>query len=73
MSIVLDIFLFLIIIAIIVVLLWGGLTNWTFKSQVSPPSTYIITIPPQTPSNSPTAPSNSPPSNSPPSMPTKYL
>jgi len=50
MSIVLDIFLFLIIIAIIVVLLWGGLTNWTFKSQVSPPSTYIITIPPQTPS-----------------------
>ena len=64
MNIALDIFLFLIIIAIIVVLLWGGLTKWTFKSQGSAsPSTYIVTIPPQTlpPQTPPPPPPQTPP------------
>ena len=77
MNIALDIFLFLIIIAIIVILLWGGLTNWTFKSQGSAsPSTYIISLPPQTLPPQTLTSSNSPSSNSYPhtsSMPTKYL
>ena len=31
MNIAIDIILFLIIIAIIVILTWGGITDWTFK------------------------------------------
>ena len=51
MNIALDIIVFLIIIAIIVILTWGGLTNWTFKSQsyiTGAPKPFNIVIPPQT-------------------------
>ena len=67
MNIAIDIILFLIIIAIIVILTWGGITDWTFKSQSyisgAPKPFNIVILPTKSPQ---TPPPQTPPPQTPP-------